>query len=49
MNEIILGTATYTVERVFFAKASVSELIIQRILQEKQENQTFGKHENDSL
>ena len=49
MNEIKLGEATYMVHRTFSDDRSVSELIVDRLLQDKKEKSTFDESTDDAV
>lgn len=49
MNEIKLGEATYMVHRTFSDDRSVSDLIIDRLLQDKKEKSTFDESTDDAV
>jgi len=45
-NEIKLGQATYVVERVFGEKHTVSDLLANKIIHDKEKNTQPNKYEN---
>jgi len=49
MNEIKLGEATYMVHRTFSDDRSVSDLIVDRLLQNKKEKSTFDESTDDAV
>ena len=49
MNEIKLGEATYMVHRTFSDDRSVSDLILDRLLQNKKEKTTFDESTDDTV
>ena len=49
MNEIKLGEATYMVHRTFSDDRSVSDLIVDRLLQDKKEKSTFDESTDDAV
>lgn len=49
MNEIKLGKATYMVHRTFSDDRSVSDLIVDRLLQDKKEKSTFDESTDDAV
>ena len=49
MNEIRLGEATYMVHRTFSDDRSVSDLIVDRLLQDKKEKSTFDESTDDAV
>nr|WP_325298523.1 hypothetical protein [uncultured Dysosmobacter sp.] len=49
MNEIKLGDATYTVHRSFSGDRSVSDLIVDRLLQGKKEKSAFDESTGDAV
>ena len=49
MNEIKLGEATYMVHRTFSDARSVSDLIVDRLLQDKKEKSTFDESTDDAV
>ena len=49
MNEIKLGDATYLVHRTFSDDRSVSDLILDRLLQNKKEKTTFDESTDDAV
>lgn len=49
MNEIKLGEATYMVHRIFSDDRSVSDLIVDRLLQNKKEKSTFDESTDDAV
>lgn len=49
MNEIKLGEATYMVHRTFSDDRSVSDLIVDRLIQNKKEMSTFDESKDDAV
>ena len=49
MNEIKLGEATYRVHRTFSDDRSISDLIVDRLLQDKKEKSTFDESTDDAV
>lgn len=49
MNEIKLGEATYMVYRTFSDERSVSDLIVDRLIQNKKEKSTFDESTDDAV
>ena len=49
MNEIKLGEATYMVHRTFSDDRSVSDLILDLLLQNKKEKTTFDESTDDTV
>ena len=49
MNEIKLGEATYMVHRTFSDDRSISDLIVDRLLQDKKEKSTFDESTDDAV
>lgn len=49
MNEIKLGEATYMVHRTFSDDRSISDLIVDRLLQNKKEKSTFDESTDDAV
>ena len=49
MSEIKLGEATYMVHRTFSDDRSVSDLIVDRLLQDKKEKSTFDESTDDAV
>jgi hypothetical protein len=49
MNEIKLGEATYMVHRTFSDDRSVSDLIVDRLIQNKKEMSTFDESTDDAV
>lgn len=49
MNEIKLGEVSYMVHRTFSDDRSVSDLIIDRLLQDKKEKSTFDESTDDAV
>lgn len=49
MNEIKLGEATYMVHRTFSDDRSVSDLIVDRLLQNKKEKSSFDESTDDAV
>lgn len=49
MNEIKLGEATYTIHRTFSDERSVSDLILDKLLQSKKEKTTFDESTDDAV
>ena len=49
MNEIKLGEATYMVHRTFSDERSVSDLIVDRLIQNKKEKSTFDESTDDAV
>ena len=49
MNEIKLGEATYMVHRTFSDDRSISDLIVDRLLQDKKEKSTFDESTYDAV
>lgn len=49
MNEIKLGEATYMVHRTFSDDRSISDLIVDRLIQNKKEKTTFDESTDDAV
>ena len=49
MNEIKLGEATYMVHRTISDDRSISDLIVDRLLQDKKEKSTFDESTDDAV
>lgn len=49
MNEIKLGEATYTICRIFSEDRSVSDLIVDRLLQCRKEKSAFDESTGDAV
>jgi len=49
MNEIKLGEATYMVHRTFSDDRSISDLIVDRLLQDKKEKSTFDESTDNAV
>lgn len=49
MREIRLGEGVYVIERIFSREHSVSDLIAERLLQERKEETAFDECGNDAV
>ena len=49
MNEIKLGDATYLVHRTFSGDRTVSDIIVDRLVNEKKEKTTFDESTDDAV